>query len=80
MNSLLTLAKDLIIRKWQRYRQMLKAHSATRKSVEREPGESERINAAILDHDQAVLNMSQRTKGMLRMVSQTWLYRRCPRC
>ncbi|KTW78419.1 mobilization protein, partial [Klebsiella pneumoniae] len=33
-----------------------------------------RISAAILDHDRKLSSaMSQRTKGMLRMVSQTWL-------
>lgn len=34
----------------------------------------ERISAAILDHDRKLSSaMSQRTKGMVRMVSQTWL-------
>ncbi|MBJ4174395.1 mobilization protein, partial [Salmonella enterica subsp. enterica serovar Typhimurium] len=33
-----------------------------------------RISAAILDHDRKLSSaMSQRTKGMVRMVSQTWL-------
>ncbi|MEG6380107.1 mobilization protein, partial [Enterobacter hormaechei] len=44
-------------------------------SVRAELSESEkRISAAILDHDRKLSSaMSQRTKGMLRMVSQTWL-------
>ena len=45
------------------------------KSVRAELNESEkRISAAIHDHDRMLSSaMSQRTKGMLRMVSQTWL-------
>ncbi|WP_256350179.1 MbeB family mobilization protein [Enterobacter sp. ENT03] len=55
---------------------MLKAaFSEHEKSVRAELSESEkRISAAILDHDRKLSSaMSQRTKGMLRMVSQTWL-------
>ncbi len=55
---------------------MLKAaFSEHEKSVRAELSESEkRISAAILDHDRKLsAAMSQRTKGMLRMVSQTWL-------
>ncbi|MES0268438.1 hypothetical protein KDV50_25155, partial [Citrobacter sedlakii] len=45
------------------------------KSVRAELSESEkRISAAILDHDRKLSSaMSQRTKGMLRMVSHVWL-------
>ena len=56
--------------------EMLKAaFSEHEKSVRAELSESEkRISAAILDHDRKLSSaMSQRTKGMLRMVSQTWL-------
>ncbi|MCY0448330.1 MbeB family mobilization protein, partial [Klebsiella pneumoniae] len=56
--------------------EMLKAaFSEHEKSVRAELSESEkRISAAILDHDLKLSSaMSQRTKGMLRMVSQTWL-------
>ncbi|MCQ0910685.1 mobilization protein, partial [Klebsiella pneumoniae] len=51
------------------------AFSEHEKSVRAELSESEkRISAAILDHDQKLSSaMRQRTKGMLRMVSQTWL-------
>ncbi|MEX5786070.1 MbeB family mobilization protein [Enterobacter hormaechei] len=55
---------------------MLKAaFSEHEQSVRAELSESEkRISAAILDHDRKLSSaMSQRTKGMLRMVSQTWL-------
>ncbi len=55
---------------------MLKAaFSEHEKSVRAELNESEkRISAAIHDHDRMLSSaMSQRTKGMLRMVSQTWL-------
>ncbi|WP_244942329.1 mobilization protein, partial [Yersinia rochesterensis] len=35
---------------------------------------AKRISAAMLDHDRTLSSaMSQRTKGMVRMVSQTWL-------
>ncbi len=56
--------------------EMLKAaFSEHEKSVRAELNESEkRISAAIHDHDRMLSSaMSQRTKGMLRMVSQTWL-------
>jgi len=79
MNSLLTLAKDLEQKskaQQQSTGEMLKAvFSEHEKSVRAELSESEkRISAAILDHDQKLSSaMSQRTKGMVRMVSQTWL-------
>lgn len=79
MNSLLTLAKDLEQKskaQQQTTGEMLKAaFSEHEKSVRAELSESEkRISAAILDHDlQLSSAMSQRTKGMVRMVSQTWL-------
>ncbi|WP_317474480.1 MbeB family mobilization protein [Cronobacter sakazakii] len=79
MNSLLTLAKDLEQKskaQQQTTGEMLKAaFSEHEKSVRAELSESEkRISAAILDHDRKLSSaMSQRTKGMLRMVSQTWL-------
>ncbi|MBJ4120494.1 MbeB family mobilization protein [Salmonella enterica subsp. enterica serovar Indiana] len=79
MNSLLTLAKDLEQKskaQQQSTGEMLKAaFSEHEKSVRAELSESEkRISAAILDHDRKLsAAMSQRTKGMLRMVSQTWL-------
>ncbi|MEN1861830.1 MbeB family mobilization protein [Citrobacter farmeri] len=79
MNSLLTLAKDLEQKskaQQQTTGEMLKAaFSEHEKSVRAELSESEkRISAAILDHDRKLSSaMSQRTKGMVRMVSQTWL-------
>ena len=79
MSSLLTLAKDLEQQskaQQQSTGEMLKAaFSEHEKSVRAELSESEkRISAAILDHDRKLSSaMSQRTKGMLRMVSQTWL-------
>jgi hypothetical protein len=79
MNSLLTLAKDLEQKskaQQQTTGEMLKAaFSEHEKSVRAELSESaKRISAAILDHDRKLSSaMSQRTKGMLRMVSQTWL-------
>ena len=79
MSSLLTLAKDLEQKskaQQQSTGEMLKAaFSEHEKSVRAELSESEkRISAAILDHDRKLSSaMSQRTKGMLRMVSQTWL-------
>ncbi|STR68149.1 MbeB family protein [Enterobacter hormaechei] len=79
MNSLLTLAKDLEQKskvQQQTTGEMLKAaFSEHEKSVRAELNESEkRISAAIHDHDRMLSSaMSQRTKGMLRMVSQTWL-------
>ncbi|MEE6016235.1 MbeB family mobilization protein, partial [Escherichia coli] len=75
--SLLTLAKDLGQKskaQQQTTCEMLKAaFSEHEKSVRAELSESEkRISAAILDHDRKLSSaMSQRTKGMLRMVSQT---------
>ncbi|WP_227515323.1 MbeB family mobilization protein [Klebsiella pneumoniae] len=78
MNSLLTLAKDLEQKskaQQQTTGEMLKAaFSEHEKSVRAELSESEkRISAAILDHDRKLSSaMSQRTKGMLRMVSHTW--------
>ncbi|WP_289394821.1 hypothetical protein [Pantoea stewartii] len=59
------------------------AFSDYEKSVRAEQAEKQkRISAAILDHDRAVLSRpGQRTKGMLRMVSQTYLtIVWCPRC
>ncbi|WP_312315199.1 MbeB family mobilization protein [Atlantibacter sp.] len=79
MNSLLTLAKDLEQKsKAQQHTtgEMLKAaFSEHEQFVRAELNESEKkISAAILDHDRKLSSaMSQRTKGMLRMVSQTWL-------
>ena len=79
MNSLLTLAKDLEQKskaQQQNTGEMLKAaFSEHEKSVKAELNESaKRISAAILDHDRKLSSaMSQRTKGMVRMVSQTWL-------
>ena len=79
MNSLLTLAKDLEQKskaQQQTTGEMLKAaFSEHEQSVRAELNESEkRISAAILDHDRKLSSaMSQRTKGMVRMVSQTWL-------
>ena len=79
MNSLLTLAKDLEQKskvQQQTTGEMLKAaFSEHEKSVKAELNESaKRISAAILDHDRKLSSaMSQRTKGMVRMVSQTWL-------
>ncbi|TRJ13282.1 mobilization protein, partial [Salmonella enterica subsp. enterica serovar Typhimurium] len=54
---------------------MKAAFRENEKSVRAELNESEkRISAAIHDHDRMLSSaMSQRTKGMLRMVSQTWL-------
>ena len=75
MNSLLTLAKDLEQKskaQQQTTGEMLKAaFSEHEKSVRAELSESEkRISAAILDHDRKLSSaMSQRTKGMVRMVS-----------
>ncbi len=75
----LTLAKDLEQKskvQQQTTGEMLKAaFSEHEKSVRAELNESEkRISAAIHDHDRMLSSaMSQRTKGMLRMVSQTWL-------
>ncbi|HBH9819169.1 MbeB family mobilization protein [Escherichia coli] len=79
MKSLLTLAKDLEQKskaQQQTTGEMLKiAFSEHEQSVKAELNESaKRISAAILDHDQKLSSaMSQRTKGMIRMVSQTWL-------
>ena len=79
MNSLLTLAKDLEQKSKEQQQttgEMLKAaFSEHEQSVRQELNESaKRINAAISDHDQKLASaMSQRTKGMVRMVSQTWL-------
>ena len=79
MSSLLTLAKDLEQQskaQQQSTGEMLKAaFSEHEKSVKAELNESaKRISAAILDHDRKLSSaMSQRTKGMVRMVSQTWL-------
>ncbi|MBC7051998.1 mobilization protein, partial [Salmonella enterica subsp. enterica serovar Enteritidis] len=79
MSSLLTLAKDLEQQskaQQQSTGEMLKAaFSEHEQSVRAELSASEkRISAAILDHDRKLSSaMSQRTKGMLRMVSQTWL-------
>ena len=79
MSSLLTLAKDLEQKskaQQQSTGEMLKAaFSEHEKSVRAELSESEkRISAAMLDHDRKLSSaMSQRTKGMVRMVSQTWL-------
>jgi len=79
MNSLLTLAKDLEQKskaQQQTTGEMLKAaFSEHEKSVRAElSGSGKRISAAILDHDRKLsLAMSQHTKGMVRMVSQTWL-------
>ena len=79
MNSLLTLAKDLEQKskaQQQSTGEMLKAaFSEHEQSVKAELNESaKRISAAMLDHDQKLSSaMSQRTKGMVRMVSQTWL-------
>jgi len=79
MNSLLTLAKDLEQKskaQQQSTGEMLKAaFSEHEQSVRAELNESEkRISAAILDHDRKLSSaLSQRTKGMVRMVSQTWL-------
>ncbi|WP_411899934.1 mobilization protein, partial [Salmonella enterica] len=51
------------------------AFSEHEKCVRAEQNEREKgIRAAILDHDKKLSSaMGQRTKGMLRMVSQTWL-------
>ncbi|MCT8923430.1 MbeB family mobilization protein, partial [Escherichia coli] len=51
------------------------AFSEHEKSVRAELSESEtRISAAILDPDRKLSSaMSPRTKGMLRMISPTWL-------
>lgn len=79
MNSLLTLAKDLEQKskaQQQSTGEMLKAaFSEHELSVKAELNESaKRISAAMLDHDRKLSSaMSQRTKGMVRMVSQTWL-------
>ena len=79
MSSLLTLAKDLEQQskaQQQSTGEMLKAaFSEHEQSVRAELSASaRRISAAILDHDRKLSSaMSQRTKGMLRMVSQTWL-------
>ncbi|HIC6527627.1 TPA: MbeB family mobilization protein [Salmonella enterica subsp. enterica serovar Enteritidis] len=79
MNSLLTLAKDLEQKskaQQQTTGEMLKAaFSEHEQSVKAELNESaKRISAAMLDHDRQLSSaLSQRTKGMLRMVSQTWL-------
>lgn len=79
MNSLLTLAKDLEQKskaQQQTTGEMLKAaFSEHEKSVRAELSESgKRINDAMLEHDRKLSSaMSQRTKGMVRMVSQTWL-------
>ena len=75
MSSLLTLAKDLEQKskaQQQNTGEMLKAaFSEHEKSVKAELNESaKRISAAILDHDRKLSSaMSQRTKGMVRMVS-----------
>ncbi|WP_240775857.1 MbeB family mobilization protein [Nissabacter sp. SGAir0207] len=77
MNSLSTRTKDLEQEskaQQQTIGEMLKAaFSEHEKSVRAELNESEkRISAAILDHDRKLPSaMSQRTKGMVRMVSQT---------
>ncbi|MEQ9902099.1 MbeB family mobilization protein [Pectobacterium aroidearum] len=79
MSSLLTLAKDLEQKskaQQQTTGEMLKAaFSEHEQSVKAELNESaKRINAAMRDHDQNLSSaLRQRTKGMLRMVSQTWL-------
>ncbi|MDK9477051.1 MbeB family mobilization protein, partial [Klebsiella pneumoniae] len=79
MNSLLTLAKDLEQNskaQQQTTGELLKAaFSEHEKSVRAELSESEtRISAAILYHDRKLSSaMSQRTKGLLRMISQTLL-------
>ncbi|PXA15773.1 mobilization protein, partial [Staphylococcus pseudintermedius] len=79
MNSLLTLAKDLEQKskaQQQTTGEMLKAaFSEHEKTARTELSESEkRSSAAILDHDRKPASaMSQRTKGMTRMVSKTWL-------
>uniref|UniRef100_UPI00301CFCC1 MbeB family mobilization protein n=1 Tax=Salmonella enterica TaxID=28901 RepID=UPI00301CFCC1 len=79
MTILLTLAKDLEQKSkapQQSTGEMLKgAFSEHDKSVRTELSKSEkRISPAILDHDRKLSSaMSQRTKGMVRMVSQTWL-------
>ncbi|EJJ0143925.1 MbeB family mobilization protein [Salmonella enterica] len=79
MSSLLTLAKDLEQKSKEQQEttgEMLKAaFSEHEKSVKEELSASaKRINAAISDHDQKLASaMNLRTKGMVRMVSQTWL-------
>ncbi|EBR1116725.1 mobilization protein [Salmonella enterica] len=79
MSSLLTLAKALEQKSKEQQQttgEMLKAaFSEHERSVRQELNESaKRISAAISDHDQKLASaMSQRTKGMVRMVSQTWL-------
>ena len=79
MNSLLTLAKDLEQKskaQQQSTGEMLKAaFSEHEQSVRAELNASaKRISAAMLDHDQTLSSaMGQRTKGMVRMVGQTWL-------
>ncbi|WP_338557545.1 MbeB family mobilization protein [Erwinia aphidicola] len=78
MSSLLTLAKDLEQKskaQQQTTGEMLKAaFSEHEKSVRAELGESEE-NQRRHPRPRPELSsaMSQRTKGMLRMVSQTWL-------
>ncbi|EEF3493012.1 MbeB family mobilization protein [Salmonella enterica] len=79
MSSLLTLAKALEQKSKEQQQttgEMLKAaFSEHERSVRQELNESaKRISAAISDHDQKLASaMSLRTKGMVRMVSQTWL-------
>lgn len=79
MSSLLTLAKDLEQKskaQQQHTGKMLKAaFSAHEAYVNQELTESaKRINGAISDHDRLLASaLSQSTKGMLRMVSRTWL-------
>ena len=79
MSNLFTASRDFeekLKAQQQSTGEMLKAaFSEHEKSVRAELSESEkRISAAILDHDRKLSSaMSQRTKGMLRMISQTWL-------
>jgi len=79
MSSLLTLAKDLEQKskaQQQNTGEMLKAaFSAHEAYVNQELTESaKRINGAISDHDRLLASaLSHSTKGMLRMVSRTWL-------
>ncbi|ENE2789232.1 TPA: MbeB family mobilization protein [Yersinia enterocolitica] len=79
MSSLLTLAKDLEQKSKEQQQstgQMLKAaFSAHEAYVNQELIESaKRINGAISDHDRLLASaLGQSTKGMLRMVSRTWL-------
>ncbi|WP_337224046.1 MbeB family mobilization protein [Salmonella enterica] len=79
MDSLLTLAKDLEQEsnaQQESTGEMLKAaFSEHLQSVSAELNVWEkRISAAILAHDRKLCSgMSQRTKGMVSMVRQTWL-------